>query len=80
MTIFNDTFVPFSFPKKEDCYMYVIDRAHRIKRSLRLVESDNEHLTIRCPLSGDFLDVTGTPQELAWLNHKLSINNWWRIT
>lgn len=80
MTIFNDTYIPFKFNRKEDCYNYIVERAHQIKKSLRLIEANNEHLTIRCPLSGDYLDVTGTPQELAWLNSKLNINNWYRIT
>lgn len=80
MTIFNDTYIPYVFPKKEDCYAYIIERAHGIKKSLKLLEMDNEHLCIRCPLSGDCLDVLGTPLELAWLNSKLSNNRWYRFT
>lgn len=80
MTIHNNTFVPFEFKVKEDCYQYITERCHGIKKSLKLMEMDNEHLTLRCPLSGDYLDVTGTPAELAWLNQTLRVRRWYRLT
>ena len=53
-------------------------RCQNIKNSLRLVEKDNEHLKVRCPLSGDYLDVVGTAEELEWIDTQLSIKNWYR--
>lgn len=78
MTIFNDTYVPYEFTNKQDCYKYLEARCSGIKRSLRRVEKDTEHLLVRCPVSGDYLDVTGTPDELEWLDNQCHINSLYR--
>ena len=41
---------------------------------------DNEHLMVRCPLSGDYLEITGTIEELNWLHAELTKRKWYRIT
>ena len=50
MYIFIDTVVPYEFETKERCYRHVTLRCHGIKRSLRRIEKDKEHLCVRCPL------------------------------
>lgn len=76
MTIITDTYIPYEFEDKHRCFKYVESRCHGIKKALRRIEKDNEHLRIRCPLSGDYLNIIGTEEELEWLdttlkNHKL---------
>lgn len=78
MTIFTDTYVPYEFDNKYDCLKHIESRCHGLKKSLRFVEKDNEHLTVRCPLSGDYLDVVGTAEELEWLNVELRTRKWYR--
>lgn len=80
MTIFTGTYIPYEYESKHDVLKYIESRCHGIKKSLRLVEKDNEHLTVRCPLSGDYLDVVGKQEELEWLNKELSKRNWYRTT
>jgi hypothetical protein len=80
MTVITDTYIPYEFENKIDCLKHVESRCHNLKRSLRFVEMDNEHLTVRCPLSGDYLDVIGTPEDLNWLHAELTKRNWYRIT
>lgn len=79
MTIFTETFIPYDYPNKHDCLKHVESRCHGIKKSLRFVEMDNEHLTVRCPLSGDYLEITGTVEELDWLHAELSKREWYRL-
>ena len=79
MTIFNDTFIPYEFDK-HDTLKYIEERCHGIKKSLKFIEIDNEHLLVRCPLSGDYLDITGDAVELQWLRHELLRKRWYRIT
>jgi hypothetical protein len=79
MTIFNDTFLPYEF-NKQDTLKYIEERCHGIKKSLRFIEIDNEHLVVRCPLSGDYLDITGDPVELQWLHNELLRKRWYRTT
>ena len=79
LTIFTNTTVPYEFKTKEQCMYYIKERAMNIKKSLRFVEMDNEHLTVRCPLSGDYLEITGTVEELDWLHAELSKRGWYRV-
>lgn len=80
MTIFTDTFIPYEFSTKHETLQYVVTRAQGLKRSLKIIEKDTEHLTIRCPVSGDYIDVVGTEQELKWLEEQLTVRNWLRLT
>lgn len=78
MTIFTGTYVPYEYDNKMDVLKYVESRCHGIKKSLRFVEKDNEHLTVRCPLSGDYLDITGSREEIDWLDNELKKRYWYR--
>lgn len=77
MTIFTGTYIPYEYNKFE-ALAHIESRCHGIKHSLRFVEKDNEHLTVRCPLSGDYLDVVGTVEELEWLHSELTKRKWYR--
>lgn len=79
MTIFTDTYIPYEFNDKYECYKYIENRCMNIKHSLRLVEKDNEHLRVRCPLSGDYLDIVGIEEEIEWIDMKLRNSQWYRI-
>lgn len=79
MTIINDTYIPYEYDDKQECLKHIESRCHGLKKSLRFIEKDNEHLTVRCPLSGDYLDILGTPTELEWLHSELKRRNWYRI-
>lgn len=80
MTIFTDTFIPYVFKTKYQALEYVVGRCQGLKHSLRLMEKDTEHLTFRCPVSGDCIDVVGEVDELRWLDEQLCIRKWYRIT
>lgn len=78
MYIFVDTTVPYEFVHKEDCFRHVTLRCHGIKKSLTFVEKDKEHLCVRCPLSGDYLEIFGKSTEIEWLNDMLHKYKWYR--
>ena len=78
MTIFTDTYIPYDFEDKQKCLKHVEQRCQGIKKALRRIEKDNEHLRIRCPLSGDYLDILGTEEELEWLDNMLRSLNLYR--
>ena len=78
MVIINDTYIPYEYDNKLDCLKHVESRCHNLKKSLRFIEKDNEHLTVRCPLSGDYLEIVGTEVELNWLHAELTIRGWYR--
>lgn len=78
MTVITDTYIPYEFNNKYECLKHVESRCHGLKKSLRFVEMDNEHLELRCPLSGDYITITGEPDELCWLHNELAKRNWYR--
>lgn len=80
MTIFTGTFIPYEYDSARDVYAHILERCYRIKRSLRLVEKDTEHLEVRCPMSGDYLTIVGSEQELNWLDNELRTKGWYRTT
>ena len=79
MTIVTDTFIPYEYENKRDVLNFIISRCQGLRRSLRLVEKDSEHLLVRCPLSGDYLGIVGTTQELNWVDAELRKQDWYRI-
>lgn len=78
MTIITDTYIPYEFDDNNECLKHVESRCHGLKKSLRFVEKDNEHLTVRCPLSGDYLEIVGTTDDLNWLHKELIKRRWYR--
>ena len=78
MIIFTETYIPYEYESKHDTLKYIESRCHGIKKSLRFIEKDNEHLTVRCPLSGDYLDILGSEEDLNWLHNELRKRKWYR--
>ena len=78
MTVITDTYIPYEFNNKYECLKHVESRCHGLKKSLRFVEMDNEHLELRCPLSGDYITITGEESELNWLHSELTKRKWYR--
>nr|DAF41274.1 MAG TPA: hypothetical protein [Caudoviricetes sp.] len=78
MTIITDTYIPYEFPNRIECLKHIEQRCHGIKKSLRFIEMDNEHLDLRCPLSGDYITVVGEQEDLDWLHAELTKRRWYR--
>lgn len=77
MTVFTDAYIPYEFKNRDKAFNYITERAMGIKKSLRLLELDNEHLRIRYPMAIE-IEVTGTEEELRWLHYELTLNDWYR--
>ena len=78
MVILTDTFIPYEFDVKQEGLRYIESRCQGLKKSLRLLEKTNEHLIVRCPLSGDYLTIVGSIFELDWLDNELRRRQWYR--
>lgn len=79
MLIFTDTFIPYDY-NKQDALKYIESRCHGIKKSLRLIKMDSEHLEVRCPLSGDYLEIVGSEADINWLHAELTKRKWYRTS
>lgn len=80
MTIFTGTFIPYDYSNRNDALEHIESRCHGIKKSLRLIKIDSEHLEVRCPLSGDYLEITGTENDVKWLHKELQRRQWYRTS
>lgn len=79
MTIITDTYIPYEYTSRIDTLRYIESRCHNVPHSLRRIEKDNEHLTVRCPFSGDYLEIHGITDDLEWLDKELSRRQWYRL-
>lgn len=80
MTIFVDTYMPYEYSDKRDALKYIESCAQGIKKSVRLIEIDSEHLTVKCPLSTTYIDCVGSEEEVDWLHAELTKRKWYRST
>lgn len=78
MTVFTNAYIPYEFKTKDKAYKYITEKALGIKKSLRLIELDEEHMKIRYPISSEVIEITGTNEELQWLHYELTLNSWYR--
>ncbi len=80
MEIHTAKYAPYQYVTRYETLRYVESRAQNLKHSIRLIQKDNEHLVLRCPLSGDYIDIIGEPSDIEWLNDKLNERKWYRLT
>ena len=78
MTVFNDTFRPIELKDKVSTFNYIIERSMNIRRSIRFIEKEPDHLTIRLPGCGEYLEITGTELEVTWLDEQLRKRDYYR--
>lgn len=78
MTVFTSSYVPYEFNTKNETLRYITECCYNIKRSLKFVLMDTEHLEVRCPVSGEYLEITGSTEEVAWLHNELVTRNWYK--
>ena len=72
MTIITDTYLPYEYEHIRDVVKHIKSLCSNIKaRCVRLIDKKTDCLTIRLPVSGDYLDIIGTEQELKELHAEL---------
>lgn len=77
-TIYTDTYIPYEFNDVEEVIQYVIEMSHGLKSAIRLIEKNTEHLVIRCPVSGEYLDILSSQANLNELDKLLISRNLYR--
>lgn len=77
-TIITNTFIPYTFEDINECVKYIKDMSFNILYSIRLIEKTPERLIIRCPVSGEYLDIHGSESAIDWLDDELISQNLYR--
>lgn len=75
LLVIGDTFLPYDFFSWQECCNFLIDKCFGMKRGMRLLKKDSEHLEMRCPLTGEFLTVLASPEDLERIHTTFILQN-----
>lgn len=78
LLVIGDTFLPYDFLNWRECCNFLIDKCYNLKRAMTLVTKDNEHLELRCPLTGEYLTVLASPEDLENIHRTFILQNLYR--
>lgn len=76
--VIGDTFLPYDFLSWRECCNYIIDKCYGMKRAMYLIDKDKEHLELRCPLTGEYLTVLASEEDLECIHKTLTLQNLYR--
>lgn len=78
-TIITDTYLPYKYNDLDACLRHIEDVSMHIKKSIKLIEKNNGRIIIRCPLSGDYLAIVASIEELNMLHREMIRKNLYRL-
>lgn len=78
LLVIGDTFLPYDFLTWRECCNFLIDKCYGMTRAMTLVEKDEEHLELRCPLTGEYLTVLASEEDLEHIHTTFILQNLYR--
>jgi hypothetical protein len=79
LLVIGDTFLPYDFLNWRECCNFLIDKCYGLTRAMTLIAKDNEHLELRCPLTGEYLTVLASPEDLENIHRTFILQNLYRL-
>ena len=67
----SDVFLPYEFATVEGAINFIKQLSMGMTHGISKIEKNTEHLTIRCPVSGEYLDITSSEKTLNELDREL---------
>lgn len=67
----KNVYLPYEFATIDGAVSFIRQLSMGITHGLLLIEKDTEHLTVRCPVSGEYLDITSSNKNLVALDKEL---------
>lgn len=67
--------MPQEFNNKERCLLWLQDKQYRLPHSLKLLSKDKDRLVIKTPITNEYLEIYGTPEEINWVHIELVKSN-----
>lgn len=77
--VIGDTFTPYDFLNWQEACNFLIDKCYGMKRAMRLMEKNSERLELRCPLTGEYLTVLGSTDDLERIHRTFILQNLYRL-
>lgn len=78
LLVIGDTFSPYDFSNWRECCNFLIDKCYGMKKAMSLIKRDKEHLELRCPLTGEYLTVLASSENLEKIHRTLILQNLYR--
>ena len=78
LLVIGDTFIPYDFMTWRECCNFLIDKCYGMTKAMTLVKKDKEHLEMRCPLTGEYLTVLGSTEDLEAIHRTFILQNLYR--
>jgi hypothetical protein len=78
LLVIGDTFSPYDFMNWKECCNFLIDKCYGMKRAMLLIKKDKEHLELRCPLTGEYLTVLASTEDLERIHREFILQNLYR--
>ena len=67
----KDVYIPYEFATIDGAVNFIRQISMGITHGILRIEKDTEHLTVRCPVSGEYLDITSSTKNLDALDRDL---------
>lgn len=67
----KDVYLPYEFATVKGAIEFIKQLSMGITHGITRIEKDTEHLSIRCPVSGEYLDITASTSTLNTLDREL---------
>lgn len=77
--VIGDTFTPYDFRNWQEACNFLIDKCYTMKRAMILMEKNSERLELRCPLTGEYLTVLGSTDDLEHIHRTFILQNLYRL-
>lgn len=78
LLVIGDTYSPYDFMTWRECCNFLIDKCYGMTKAMTLVEKDKEHLELRCPLTGEYLTVLASEEDLERIHRTFILQNLYR--
>lgn len=79
LLVIGDTFSPYDFLTWRECCNFLIDKCYGTTRAMTLIKKDKEHLELRCPLTGEYLTVLASTEDLERIHRTFILQNLYRL-
>ena len=79
LLVIGDNFLPYDFMHWRECCNFLIDKCYGMKRAMILIQKDKEHLELRCPLTGEYLTVLASAEDLECIHRVFILQNLYRL-
>lgn len=78
LLVIGEDYSPYDFIKWQECANFLIEKCYGMKRAMILIEKDKEHLELRCPLTGEYLTVLASEDDLEQIHRVFILQNLYR--